>query len=149
MHFARTKHRLIKTVLITVTLCFLTLVPVQAHFDSLSHYFFPIEHRLAPELAQEQVELDTTWRYTRFGWQDSSYWRRPPADLGPRIIDRISPVLFSIDIVLAVLGAMIWVSEDWQVDRLFGRPPRRTGRKTIHDLARKARRRQAHRNDQC
>ena len=124
--------------------CLITLLTVSAlaSFNSMSHDF-----RVAamPPAAQQQTELDTHWRYTRFGWQDSSFWQRTPAELGPRTIDRISPVLFSIDIILAALGTMIWLSDDWQVDRLFGRKSRRAARRTFDDLARKARIRRAQR----
>ena len=113
-----------------------------ATFNSMSLYFHPVLHQ---PVAQQQAEIDTNWRYTRFGWQDSSFWQRTPADLEPRTIDRISPVLFSIDIILAVLGAMIWASEDWQVDRLFGRESRRKHRWTFDDLVRKAQRLRAQR----
>ena len=123
----------------------LTLMTVTtvASFNSVSHYF----HLDAQQPGgKKQPELDTHWRYTRFGWQDSSSWQRTPADLGPRVVDRISPILFSIDIILAALGAMIWASDDWQVDRLFGRRSRRKVRRSFDDLVRKARIRRAGRN---
>jgi hypothetical protein len=118
--------------------CFiaLTMVSTATCISSMS-LCFPTEAQ--QPIARIQPELDTHWRYTRFGWQDSSFWYRTPADLGPRMIDRISPVLLSIDIILAALGAMIWASDDWQVDRLFGRRSRRTKRGSFDELARRAR----------
>lgn len=66
-------------------------------------------------------ELDSSWRYTRYGWQDSSEWIRTPAEISPRGIDQINPVLISLDILLAAAAAMIWASDECQVARLFGR----------------------------
>ena len=121
----------------------LLTVSTVASFNSMSHFL----HSTAQQPATEtQAELDTHWRYTRYGWQDSSFWNRTPAEMGPRTVDRISPVLFSIDIILAAIGAMIWVSDDWQVDRLFGRKSRRVVRRSFDDLARKARIQRAQRD---
>ena len=65
--------------------------------------------------------LESEWRYTRFGWQKPIDWFRTPSDIGIRLIERVNPILFSIDILLAVVGAMIWASDEWQVRRLFGK----------------------------
>ena len=71
--------------------------------------------------AQTSSQLESKWRYTRYGWQDPADWLRTPSHVQERFVDRLDPVLLSIDIFLAVLGATIWASEEWQVARLLGR----------------------------
>lgn len=134
------KHQNLLTALLLLFGCLMTQgtllsVSTVTNFNNSSR----CDHSAAQQPVKPTAELDTHWRYTRYGWQDSSIWKRTPADLGPRIVDRINPVLFSIDVILAALGAMILASDNWQVDRLLGRKSRRVVRRSFDDLARKAR----------
>ena len=76
-----------------------------------------LTHVEAPVMAPV---IDTKWRYTRYGWQKPGDWIRTSSDVAARTIDRINPILWAVNVLLAALGAMIWASEEWQVARLLG-----------------------------
>lgn len=63
---------------------------------------------------------NVAWRWTRRGWQDASRWNQ--TDLGARPIERVSPILLAINLILANLFVLIWCSDEWQVGRLLGHP---------------------------
>lgn len=65
---------------------------------------------------------ESTWRYTRFGWQDSSQWMAEANRIHPprRRFDQLHPLTFALLIVLSVMTATLWASNEWEVARLIG-----------------------------
>lgn len=70
-------------------------------------------------LAGTAIEIDTTWRHTKHGWQDSSRWVIETMPTGP-LLGTIHPVVWAGLVLIAVVGMMLWASEEWEFARLFG-----------------------------
>ena len=72
-----------------------------------------------PAAAQEE----TSWRKTRFGWQDMSAWNQSKSQATYRI-ELIHPVIFSASIVMFSIAVLIWATEEYDWGRLFvGKEP--------------------------
>lgn len=61
----------------------------------------------------------TTWRYTRFGWEDSAKWRALP-NPRPEPVPGIHPVAWAGMLCLGVLVLLVWASSE---DELGGMLP--------------------------
>ncbi len=59
----------------------------------------------------------TTWRHTRFGWEDSRYWE-PVTELRPEPMPGMHPLAWAGLLTLSVLVLLIWASETDEVARL-------------------------------
>lgn len=64
----------------------------------------------------ENSSIDTSWRQTEFGWQNSNLWQHRTTEAP--ILSRIHPFIFTAAILLAVLGLMIWSSNEVELDSL-------------------------------
>ena len=64
----------------------------------------------------ENSSIDTAWRHTEFGWQNSNLWQHRAIEAP--IISHIHPFIFTAAILLAVLGLMIWSSNEVELDSL-------------------------------
>lgn len=61
------------------------------------------------------------WKYTRFGWQDSRTWFRADSHVESTTLEKIHPSLIAANILLAALGAIVWLSDDRDVYRWLRR----------------------------
>lgn len=72
----------------------------------------------ADTLLNSPAELGTSWRHTKFGWQDSSRWFVD--SFAPvKTFEVIHPILWAALVLITVVGVMIWASEEWDIERLF------------------------------
>jgi len=74
----------------------------------------------------ENSSMDTPWRQTEFGWQNSNLWQHRPTN--DPIATRVHPFVWTAAILLAVLGLMIWSSSEVELDSLTN--PKLPKRKT-------------------
>jgi len=65
-------------------------------------------------------DIDTTWRHTKFGWQDSATWTAADSFVPQKAVELIHPLVFAITILILVIAAMVWASNEWEIERLFG-----------------------------
>lgn len=56
-------------------------------------------------------KLDTSWRYTAIGWQDSSNWKSR-AHFPKPIAAKVHPFIWTALIVVAAVGLLIWASDE-------------------------------------
>lgn len=62
--------------------------------------------------------IPTSWRLTRFGWQDSTSWFVD--SFAPiKTVELIHPLVWTALVLVTVLLVMIWASEEWDLARLF------------------------------
>ena len=66
-------------------------------------------------------DIDTTWRHTKFGWQDSATWTAADSFVPQKTVELIHPLVFAITILILVIAAMVWASNESEIERLFGR----------------------------
>ena len=64
-------------------------------------------------------DIDTSWRYTKFGWQDVSNWFRSNAFEPRQTIELLHPLVWSGIVLISVIATMIWASSEWDFARLF------------------------------
>ncbi len=64
-------------------------------------------------------EIDTNWRYTKFGWQDVSTWANPKAYVPRQTIQLLHPLVWASIVLISVLATMIWASSESEFARLF------------------------------
>ncbi len=62
---------------------------------------------------------DNGLRYTNLGWQDPSQWLAQPQQGGPWNLGSVSPLIWAAMVVLAVGIAVMWLSSDDEVERIF------------------------------
>lgn len=74
-----------------------------------------------PEGAKPAVSksLDTPWRFTRYGWQDSSQWER--ASFSKPAAATIHPFVWTAMVMLATVGVLVWASNEVEIDSLLRR----------------------------
>ena len=58
-------------------------------------------------------------RYTNLGWQDPTQWLAQPQQGGPWNLGSVSPLIWAAMLVLAVGIAVMWLSSDDEVERIF------------------------------
>ena len=63
--------------------------------------------------------VETPFRKTRLGWQDSRRWSRPADIEFERRVELIHPVVVAGLIVLASFAALLWSAEEWDAVRLL------------------------------
>lgn len=75
-----------------------------------------IDSRETPQ-TQATASIDTPWRYTPLGWQDSNSWKTR-AQFPKPAVTQIHPFIWTAMVVLAALGLMVWSSDEAEVDSL-------------------------------
>ena len=83
----------------------------------------------------ENSSIDTSWRQTKFGWQNSNLWQHRTTEAP--IVSRIHPFIFTAAVLLAVLGLMIWSSNEVELESLtdIKSPPRKAANASSVDSA--------------
>lgn len=76
--------------------------------------------------------LDTSWRYTKLGWQNSAHWDRPA--IPKPMAAEIHPFVWTAMVLLAVLTLMIWSSPQKEVDSLVFKKAKRKPQSDAADL---------------
>ncbi len=66
------------------------------------------------------ADIDSTWRHTKFGWQDSARWPVADSFAPVKTIELLHPFVWAGIVLFAVIGTMIWASSEWEIARLFG-----------------------------
>jgi hypothetical protein len=64
-------------------------------------------------------DIDSTWRHTKFGWQDSAFWRPADSFRPVKTIELLHPFVWAGIVLIAVIATMIWASSEWEISRLF------------------------------
>jgi hypothetical protein len=62
---------------------------------------------------------DNGWRFTEIGWQDSTTWFVDSFKPQP-VFELVHPLIWAAMVLILVISAMIWSSNEWQIGRLFG-----------------------------
>lgn len=62
---------------------------------------------------------DDGLRYTTLGWQKPSQWMPQPQQGGAINLSSVSPLIWAAMLVLAVGIAMMWLSSEDEVERMF------------------------------
>jgi hypothetical protein len=65
------------------------------------------------------TDIDSTWRHTKFGWQDSASWPVADSYVPVKTIEQVHPFVWAGTVLLGVIATMIWASSEWEIDRLF------------------------------
>ena len=74
----------------------------------------------------QDTAISSTWRRTRYGWEDSSKWVTAKPIRFERRIELIHPLAISGIILLSSIGMLIWASEEWDTERLFSRSTKKS-----------------------
>ena len=64
-------------------------------------------------------EIDTTWRHTKYGWQDSARWPVADAFTPSKTVELLHPIVWAAIVLLSVVTSTIWASNEWETARLF------------------------------
>ena len=76
---------------------------------------------LQSDTLSSDMGLGSSWRLTKHGWQDSTRWIVD--SFAPvRTFELIHPLIWAFLIIVLVVAATIWASEEWEFARLFKRP---------------------------
>lgn len=73
-------------------------------------------------LAQDPQSVsaeDNGLRYTNLGWQDPTQWLAQPQQGSHLNLGSVSPLIWAAMLVLAVGFALMWLSSDDEVERIF------------------------------
>ena len=62
---------------------------------------------------------DSGLRYTNLGWQDPTQWLAQPRQGTHYNLGSVSPLIWAAMVVLAVGIAVMWLSSDDEVERIF------------------------------
>ena len=77
----------------------------------------------AVERQVEAASLDTPWRMTKDGWQDSRTWRDIQSESdAPE--PGVHPIFWTLGVLLLAFGAMIWSSEEDDAEQIKKRAPK-------------------------
>ena len=74
-------------------------------------------------------KLDTPWRYTSMGWQDSTNWT-PRTHFVKPAAAQVHPIVWAALIALAALGLMVWSSKEEVIQF------KQSGKRTAKPIAR-------------
>ena len=74
-----------------------------------------------PRTLSTSADIDSTWRHTKFGWQDSASWPAADSFVPIKTIELLHPVVWAGIVLIAVITTMIWASSEWEIARLFER----------------------------
>ena len=74
-----------------------------------------------PRAIATSAEIDSTWRLTKFGWQDSARWPSADSYVPVKTIEMLHPFVWAGTVLIAVIASMIWASSEWEIARLFKR----------------------------
>ena len=67
------------------------------------------------------ADIDSTWRHTKYGWQDSASWPAADTYVPVKAIEMLHPFVWAGTVLFAVIATMIWASSEWEIARLFQR----------------------------
>jgi len=62
---------------------------------------------------------DSGLRYTNFGWQDPTEWLAQPQQGSQLNLGSVNPLIWAAMLLLAVGIAVMWLSSDDEVERIF------------------------------
>jgi hypothetical protein len=65
------------------------------------------------------ADIDSTWRHTKYGWQDSASWPSADSFVPIKRIELIHPFVWAGIVLITVIATMIWASSEWEIARLF------------------------------
>ena len=65
------------------------------------------------------TEIDTTWRYTKDGWQDASGWQVPDSFTPVQTFELVHPFVWATIVLLAVIATLIWASNESEIAGLL------------------------------
>lgn len=65
------------------------------------------------------ADIDSTWRHTKHGWQDSATWHAADSYVPVKTIEQLHPFVWAGTVLIAVIAVMIWASSEWEIARLF------------------------------
>lgn len=68
---------------------------------------------------QSVSSQDDGLRYTNLGWQDPTQWVAQPQQGSQLNLGSVSPLIWAAMLVLAVGVALMWLSSDDEVERIF------------------------------
>lgn len=68
---------------------------------------------------QSVTAEDNGLRYTNLGWQDPSQWLAQPQQGSNINLGSVNPLIWAAMLVLAVGVAVMWLSTDDEVERIF------------------------------
>ena len=72
----------------------------------------------AEPVLKQAVGSGSSWRMTKFGWQDSTAWMSDSFVPQPTL-ELVHPVILATLVLLTVLAATIWACSEWEYARLF------------------------------
>lgn len=94
-----------------------TQTVVLADSESLDHPNRPAATSQLSTPTLDTQSVDPQWRLTRYGWQSKHDWlEKHTQPLEPWAIH---PLLWAPALVLLLLSAMIWTTEEWDFDQMF------------------------------
>jgi hypothetical protein len=64
------------------------------------------------------AEIDTTWRYTEAGWQDSAVWDSGDTFVPQPVFESVHPIIWAGLILISVTVVMVWASSEWEVGKI-------------------------------
>lgn len=64
-------------------------------------------------------DIDSTWRHTKYGWQDSVGWPSADPYLPIKTVELLHPLVWAGIVLITVMATMIWASSEWEIARLF------------------------------
>ena len=74
-------------------------------------------------------DIDSTWRHTKYGWQDSASWPAGDSFAPTKTVELLHPFAWAGTVLIGAIAAMIWASSEWEIARLFksdDQPPTQT-----------------------
>jgi len=96
----------------------LAIVLINALFASNEHGASSPSQQNVPAIS---TEIESTWRYTAEGWQDASTWQVPESFVPMQTFELVHPFVWAAIVLLAVIAAMIWASNESEIADLFFR----------------------------
>lgn len=72
----------------------------------------------AEPLSNQAVGYGSSWRLTKFGWQDSTAWVSDTFVPNPPL-EFLHPGIWATLVLLTVLSATIWACSEWEYAQLF------------------------------
>jgi hypothetical protein len=116
-----------KATSLVALICAITLVAVWV-FSTISIAFGLMQvDGSRPRTIATSADIDSTWRHTKYGWQDSASWPVADSYVPVKTIEMLHPFVWTGTVLIAVIAAMIWASSEWEIARLFQRdeePPK-------------------------
>lgn len=79
-----------------------------------------VSRRTTAGVTVSSKPVNLQWRLTRDGWRQIDIGPQPPFQLLnlPRPVPRVHPFLFTASLLLLVVAASVWASDEWEWERL-------------------------------